>query len=626
MKKFVTLLILISTIILLQCIFSESLLGNNLEFTKVQTLFNNGEFVVNIKNYDSTNCVLLTDHGGYAKIYISFDGGLNWNMIYSNYKKDLIKVMDIAYPKNNNIFVLYDSYLIIKYDDNGIVLDSMILGFEPDKQQVAFRARSLEMLDSTIGIACIKDKIVYTNNGWKTHKKLTPDSTNQSYINTVSIQDKFNFCGINTKSYYYKTTDGGNSFNNSPLTSSGTDIKFINSKIGFILGSNRLIDIPLNGKPIIHKTTNSGNSWEVILDTIIEPRNYGSGRIEMINESVGTFVESRGTVVTTVDGFTTFERIYLDGLSDNSSSMSITYSGNRPIIAASNLGIFTIIPDTILINMSIPELIEPPDKNNTMTTDINFKWRNAQGILQYVFHLSSNADFTDTLRLDTLDHNPLQTEFQEYFVKELIVCNDYYWRVASFKEGRTKWSIPFSFNTGKIPVTQIYPENNAIEIDYDTDVYWEELNGVEKYHLQTAYDNQFDNLFFSQDTLTSTFHRLEKLPVNKEIYWRVRGYCFDGYGDWSQIWKFKTKVNVSVNDYRESRLLYPNPAGNFITLSESDTKLYTDYEIYDISGRLLQKSILSSFRIDISGLERGSYYLRLLSPSDIATAGFLKME
>jgi hypothetical protein len=72
--------------------------------------------------------------------------------------------------------------------------------------------------------------------------------------------------------------------------------------------------------------------------------------------------------------------------------------------------------------------------------------------------------------------------------------------------------------------------------------------------------------------------------------------------------------------------VYPNPTGNFITLSESDTKLYESYEIYDISGRLLQKLIFDSNRIDISALESGSYYLRLLSPSGIATAGFNKMK
>jgi hypothetical protein len=72
--------------------------------------------------------------------------------------------------------------------------------------------------------------------------------------------------------------------------------------------------------------------------------------------------------------------------------------------------------------------------------------------------------------------------------------------------------------------------------------------------------------------------------------------------------------------------VYPNPAGNFITLSESNTKLYESYEIYDISGRLLQKSIFDSNRIDISALESGFYYLRLLSPSGVSSAGFLKMK
>ena len=91
--------------------------------------------------------------------------------------------------------------------------------------------------------------------------------------------------------------------------------------------------------------------------------------------------------------------------------------------------------------------------------------------------------------------------------------------------------------------------------------------------------------------------------------------------------RFQYSPSVGVADnVKGVPLIYPNPAGNYITLSESDTKLYTDYEIYDISGRLLQKAMLNSFRIDISGLERGSYYLRLISPSGIATAGFLKME
>jgi hypothetical protein len=85
-------------------------------------------------------------------------------------------------------------------------------------------------------------------------------------------------------------------------------------------------------------------------------------------------------------------------------------------------------------------------------------------------------------------------------------------------------------------------------------------------------------------------------------------------------------VSVNETDINSFFSVYPNPAGNYISLSESDTKLYESYEIYDISGRLLQKSIFDSNRIDISALESGFYYLRLLSPSGVSSAGFLKMK
>ena len=380
------------------------------------------------------------------------------------------------------------------------------------------------------------------------------------------------------------------------------------------------------------------------MDTIIEPRNSGSGRIEMLNELEGIFVETRGTVVTTIDGFKTFKRIYLEGVGNSSSALSINYSGNRPIIAVSNLGIFTTIPDTILINMSIPELIEPPDKSTTMTTDINFKWKNAEGIFKYVFHLSSNADFSDTLRLDTLEHDPLQTEFQEYFLNDLLACTEYYWKVASFKEGRVKWSVPFSFNTGKIPVTQVFPSNNATEIEYDISVNWKELNGVERYHLQCAFDSDFNDLFFSQDTLTKTTHLFEDLPEDTEIYWRVRGYCKEGFSEWSTVWKFRTKKSTSI-PYSEDRgiRLKPNPAGDYITITFSKglKPFVTDdspsnkglqpfaesvkVQIFDVLGIEVgqsslidndtnnnsQSGMIDLLRINVSHLPAGVYFVRI---------------
>ena len=145
------------------------------------------------------------------------------------------------------------------------------------------------------------------------------------------------------------------------------------------------------------------------------------------------------------------------------------------------------------------------------------------------------------------------------------------------------------------------------------------------------------NLYYSNNN-GDKFYKIYDLPIPKsEISFSMATVFTDGSllmtitkkGD-SELGElyYGTPKPVSVNNHAVAgnMIIYPNPAGNFITLSESDTKLYTNYEIYDISGRLLQKAVLNSFRIDISLLERGSYYLRLLSPSGIATAGFLKME
>jgi hypothetical protein len=85
-------------------------------------------------------------------------------------------------------------------------------------------------------------------------------------------------------------------------------------------------------------------------------------------------------------------------------------------------------------------------------------------------------------------------------------------------------------------------------------------------------------------------------------------------------------VSVKERDLYSSLSVFPNPSANFITISETDTNLYTNYEIYDISGRLLQKDALSSNRIDVSRFEHGSYNLRLISPTGIANTLFLKMD
>ncbi|MBX3043729.1 MAG: T9SS type A sorting domain-containing protein [Candidatus Kapabacteria bacterium] len=90
---------------------------------------------------------------------------------------------------------------------------------------------------------------------------------------------------------------------------------------------------------------------------------------------------------------------------------------------------------------------------------------------------------------------------------------------------------------------------------------------------------------------------------------------------------FKGKLPLSVNSKEATELgIYPNPAYSFITLSHDMIQHYERYKIYDIKGRKLQSELLSSYRIDISGLEQGTYYLQLYNSSGLSvTSGFVKI-
>ena len=86
--------------------------------------------------------------------------------------------------------------------------------------------------------------------------------------------------------------------------------------------------------------------------------------------------------------------------------------------------------------------------------------------------------------------------------------------------------------------------------------------------------------------------------------------------------------NTSVNSNEAKDLgIYPNPAFSYFTISEQSNQHYERYEIYDITGRKLHSELLSSYRIDISGLEQGTYYLRLYNSSGMSvTTGFVKID
>ncbi|MDT3740125.1 MAG: T9SS type A sorting domain-containing protein [Candidatus Kapabacteria bacterium] len=611
MKKILILLAII--------IFNTNHLYSQYEWQQVNAL---RVLPIKMKCLDSVNCILLTGSGD---IIHSGNGGFNWDVLY-NEINGFITPYDIAYPDTNHIIVLYYDYrisdnkeiILVKYNSQGIAWDT--IRFDSNDSTVfTYRGREIEMSDTLNGIINIGNSIILTDDGWNTYKIINPDLNNKYLINALSFKNNKKFDCFSNSKFYYFTEDGGKTFNKIDIKYFCDDIFFLTDNIGYIKCSEKLTTAPTTGKEIIFKTIDRGYNWEIILDTIINQYFFGGSQISMLNENEGVFVSSYGVIVSTEDGFKTFKQEFLiPDVAGKAPYMTIAYSGNRPIIGAHLYGIFTRI-DTLYNNMSVPVLITPADKSSKLMSNIDFQWKKDKGINKYIFLLSTDENFSEIVRNDTLIENELFINVLNK-VSGLNNCGQYYWKVGNLIDKTVKWSEIWTFRTRLEKGVLIYPENNAIEIDYDTDVYWEELNGAERYHLQTASDNHFDNLFFSQDTLTSTLHKLEKLPENKDIYWRVRGYCFDGYGDWSQIWKFKTKVNVSVSDENNFHILYPNPAEDYIEINIGNKVLKPFAEndkvqIFDVLGlEVLSEKIhpmTGSHRMNVTHLPLGVYYIRI---------------
>lgn len=71
-------------------------------------------------------------------------------------------------------------------------------------------------------------------------------------------------------------------------------------------------------------------------------------------------------------------------------------------------------------------------------------------------------------------------------------------------------------------------------------------------------------------------------------------------------------------------IIYPNPTKSVLNLSTLENLSDTIYTVFDMSGRRVLNSKLSSNTIDVSGLSSGHYILRLMSGNSLKSQKFIK--
>ncbi len=184
-------------------------------------------------------------------------------------------------------------------------------------------------------------------------------------------------------------------------------------------------------------------------------------------------------------------------------------------------------------------LISPENKKVNVKIPTTLVWSQHEKINNYHLQIASNADFSDLV----LDTNNL-LDLTQFVLNNINSFAEYNWRVR-VEDGTNIgiWSEPFSFKTtlGKVGLRS--PANKGKDLPTDLIFLWFPVSGANNYHLQISRDAIFEDLFFSQDTISSINMSVNELPNKSELFWRVRGVNNDGFGEWSDVWTCTTSGN-----------------------------------------------------------------------------------
>ena len=185
-------------------------------------------------------------------------------------------------------------------------------------------------------------------------------------------------------------------------------------------------------------------------------------------------------------------------------------------------------------------LLSPENNKRNLKIPVTLKWEKHVSQNKYELQIAESIDF----KLNSKVIDNLEEKTDTVF-NSLKYYTDYYWKVRVFSnENIGEWSETFNFRTTLGKAGLRLPLDKSKGLPTEISFLWFNLNGATKYHLQISRDINFEDLVFSQDTLTSVNIIISNLPPNQDMYWRVRGVSNDGYGEWSDVWTFSTAGNA----------------------------------------------------------------------------------
>jgi len=196
-----------------------------------------------------------------------------------------------------------------------------------------------------------------------------------------------------------------------------------------------------------------------------------------------------------------------------------------------------------------------------------FSWTAVEAAKEYRLCISTQENFGDCA--------PIVTRNTDYTpVNALTNDRDYFWRVQAVDAQGTAspWSETRRFQTRWYFTPQLLsPANNSIQLAYPF-FSWTPVPGAERYQIQIANNNVFENPKIADETVYNVTHYTQpqwsEANLDSNYYWRVRAIDARGnYSPWSGTRAFQFAMTTMPN------LVYPLP---YYTPNPADTPVHGD--------------------------------------------------
>ncbi|MBL0048654.1 MAG: peptidylprolyl isomerase [Bacteroidetes bacterium] len=266
-----------------------------------------------------------------------------------------------------------------------------------------------------------------------------------------------------------------------------------------------------------------------------------------------------------------------------------------------------------------PSLISPANNSVNVGNTQNITWSSSNDAILYTAEFSVDSLFSMVNYTRIVGVNATG-------LPNVLGNTKYFWRVKANNGGHeSAYSNVRAFTTKAAPQL-VLPINLDTGIVLNPLCKWTKVPGATTYLLQIATNTSFTSgsLAYYQAGITDTINQATGLLPNTTYFWRVRGNQGTSQGLSSQIFSFKTGVNLGIRNPNAGtetvslKSVFPNPIQEEFTASIESKLAGSAYiKIHDASGKVVlseKRNALSGpndFKINSSKLSKGVYFLSI---------------